>query len=181
DAPSNLNRSYSITAEIDIPKDGGDGMLLTSGGRFAGYGLYVHKGRPVFTYNFCDMERTKWVGKDPLSPGKHIVVFEFTRDAKTKGVIGPFGKGGLGVLKVDGKEVARKVIERTVPFIYAWDESFDVGQDKLTPVDDADYQCPFEFTGTIRKVTVNLEPIELGPLALAEFEWKSQRNNKASE
>jgi arylsulfatase len=181
DAPSTLNRSYAITAEVDIPQNGAEGMLLTSGGRFAGYGLYVLKGRPVFAYNLVDLECTKWEGKDALTPGKHTVVFEFTHDMKTKGIYGPFGTGGLGVLKVDGKEVARKVIQRTVPFIFQWDETFDVGLDTGTPVDDADYQCPFPFSGTLTRVTLQLEPLELPPLAMAEFEWKSRRNNKASE
>lgn len=172
DSPSLLNRSYSITAEVDIPKEGAEGMLLTSGGRFGGYGLYLLKGRPVFTYNLADVERTRWEGKDALTPGKHTIVFEFTSDPKTKGVKGPFGKGGHGILKVDGKEVARNSMERTLPFILQWDETFDVGQDKQTPVDDRDYQCPFEFTGRLIQVTVQLEPVNLAMQEFYEFQKK---------
>jgi len=97
-----MNKSYTITAEVEIPKDGGEGMLVTMGGRFAGYGFYLLKGKPVFTYNFVDLERFKWEGAEALAPGKHTLVFDFKYD-------GPgFGKGGTGVLKVDDKEVATK-------------------------------------------------------------------------
>jgi arylsulfatase len=175
DAPNQMNRSFSITAEVEIPKEGAEGMLLTHGGRFGGYGLYLLKGRPVFTYNFVDLERTKWEGKDALTPGKHTIVYDFTHDPNTKGAVGPFGKGGLGVLTVDGKVVAQKVIQRTIPLIMTWDETFDIGQDLRTPVDDNDYQCPFPFTGTLTKVTMNLEPLQLGPIATAEFQKKTQQ------
>ncbi len=151
-APSILNRSYTITADVDIPKDGGDGMLVTTGGRFGGYGFYLLKGKPVFLYNFLDFERFRWEGQDALAPGKHTLVFDFKSD-------GPgFGKGGTGILKVDGVEIASKSIPHTIPSIMPWDETFDVGVDTRTGVDDADYQVPFAFTGTIDKLTVALKP-----------------------
>ena len=82
-----------------------------------------------------------------MTPGKHTIVFDFTYD-------GPgFGKGGTGVLKVDGKEVAKQKIPHTIPFILTIDETFDVGMDTRTPVDDNDYQVPFRFTGKIDKLT----------------------------
>ena len=109
DAPNIVNKSYTITAEIEVPADGGDGMLVTTGGKFAGYGLYLLKGKPVFLYNFMDMERFRWEGSDILTPGKHTIVFDFTSD-------GPgMAKGGSGVLKVDGKEVANQKIPHTFP------------------------------------------------------------------
>jgi arylsulfatase len=157
DAPSVLDRSYTITAEVEIPKEGAEGMLNTNGGRFGGYGLYLLKGKPVFTYNIVDFARFRWEGKEALVPGKHTVAFDFTFD-------GPgFGKGGTGVLKVDGKEVASKKIPHTVPFIFQWDETFDVGSDTGTPVDDKDYQVPFRFTGKLNKLTVKLGPSQLAP------------------
>ena len=83
-----------------MPQGGGEGMLATLGGRFGGYGLYLLKGKPVFTYNLLALERFRWEGRQALTPGKHTIVFDFTYD-------GPgFGKGGTGVLKVDGKQVA---------------------------------------------------------------------------
>jgi arylsulfatase len=115
-APSILNRSYAITADIDVPEGGGDGMLVTLGGRFGGYGLYLLKGKPVFTYNLLDIERFRWEGAGTLAPGKHAIVFDFTYD-------GPgFGKSGTGVLKVDDTEVANKKIPHTIPFLMALDE-----------------------------------------------------------
>jgi len=155
DVPSILNRSYTITADVEIPQGGGDGMLVTQGGRFGGYGLYVLKGKPVFLYNFVDLQRFRWEAKDPLAPGKHTIVFDFTFD-------GPgFGKGGTGVLKVDGNEVANQKIPHTVPIIMPWDETFDVGVDTRTGVEDKDYQVPFRFTGKIAKLTIKLGPEQL--------------------
>ena len=122
DAPNILTKSYTITAEVEIPKGGAEGMLVTMGGRFGGYGLYLLKGKPVFTYNFLGLERFRWEGKDALTPGKHTIVFDFKYD-------GPgFGKGGTGVLSVDGKEVASKKIPHTIPSLMTIDESFDVGR-----------------------------------------------------
>ncbi|HVS38509.1 MAG TPA: arylsulfatase [Gemmataceae bacterium] len=155
DAPSILNRDYTITADVEVPEGGGDGMLVTEGGRFGGYGLYLLKGKPVFLYNFLDLERFRWEGKDALAAGKHTIVFDFKYE-------GPgLGKGGAGVLKVDGKEVARNKVPHTIPFLMPADESFDVGVDTRTPVDDKDYQVPFRFTGKLSKLTINLGPEQL--------------------
>jgi arylsulfatase A-like enzyme len=167
DAPSILNRSYTITAELVIPggpgttvgragsQDGSEGMIVTEGGRFGGYGLYLLKGKPVFLYNFLDLERFRWEGQDALAPGKHTIVFDFKYD-------GPgFGKGGTGVLKVDDKEVATNKVPHTIPFIIAIEETFDVGVDTRTPVDDKDYQVPFRFTGKLEKLTVKVGPVQL--------------------
>jgi hypothetical protein len=152
DAPSILNKSYSITADVTIPEGGGDGMLVTTGGRFGGYGLYLLKGKPVFLYNLVDMARFRWEAPQVLTAGKHTITFDFKSD-------GPgFGKGGTGVLKVDGTEVANQKIPHTIPIIMPWDETFDVGVDTRTGVDDNDYQVPFRFTGEIGKLTVALQP-----------------------
>src|SRR5271163_862322 len=80
DAPSILNKSYTITADVDIPQGGAEGMLVTLGGRFGGYGLYLLKGKPVFTYNLLDMARFRWEGQQALAPGKHTIVFDFKYD-----------------------------------------------------------------------------------------------------
>jgi hypothetical protein len=155
DAPSILAKSYTITAELEIPQAGGEGMLVTLGGRFGGYGLYLLKGKPVFLYNLLDLERFRWEGQQALAPGRHTIVFDFTYD-------GPgFGKGGTGVLKVDGQEVASQKVPRTIPFLMALDETFDVGVDTRTPVDDNDYRVPFRFTGKLAKLTFKLGPVQL--------------------
>ena len=120
-APNILNKSFTITAEIDVPKGGAEGMLVTAGGRFGGYALYLLKGKPVFVYNLLDLKRTRWEGGvgardlmgDSLSPGKHTIVFDFTYD-------GPgIAKGGSGVLKVDGKVLATEKLEHTIPFLHS--------------------------------------------------------------
>ena len=161
-APSILDKDYTITAEITIPPGGAEGMIVTLGGRFGGYGLYLLKGKPVFDYNLLDLTHYRWEGgplghgllADALKPGKHTIVFDFKYDGP-----GP-GKGGTGVFTVDGNEIARKKIDHTIPLLMSIDETFDVGSDTRTPVND-DYQVPFRFPGTIDKLTFNLGPEQL--------------------
>ncbi len=157
-APSVLNKSYTITAEVEIPEGGADGMIVTEGGRFGGYGLFLSKGdfgvgrgKVVFLYNLLDLKRTMWEGPE-LEPGKHTIVFEFKSD-------GPgLGKGGGGVLSVDGKQVATNSLDHTTPVTFPEDESFDVGQDTRTGVAMIEYRydAPFKFTGKIDKLTFKL-------------------------
>jgi arylsulfatase A-like enzyme len=165
DAPSILDRDYTITAELTIPEGGAEGMIVTLGGRFGGYAMYLLNGKPVFDYNLLDLERFRWeggvggiVGDDlfgkALKPGKHTLVFDFKYDGP-----GP-GKGGTGVFTVDGKELARKTIEHSVPLLMTVDENFDIGVDSGTGVDDS-YQLPFRFTGTIDKLTYKLGPSQM--------------------
>ena len=149
DSPTLLNSSYTITADIEVPAGGAEGMVLTSGGRFAGYGFYLLKGKPVFLWNFVDLKRIKWEGSEALAPGKHTIEFDFKYDGP-----GP-GKGGTGVLSVDVKELSRQKIDHTIPLLMSIDETFDVGIDTRTPVDDS-YKLPFRFTGKINKLTFNL-------------------------
>jgi arylsulfatase len=154
-APNLVGKSFNISADVEIPAKGAEGMLNTIGGRFGGYGLYLLKGKPVFTYNLLALERFKWQGQQALTPGKHTIAFDFKYD-------GPgMAKGGTGVMTVDGKEVARKTIPHTVPALFTIDETFDVGVDTATGVDDKDYQPPFRFTGKLDKLTIKLEPPQL--------------------
>jgi arylsulfatase len=154
-APSILNRSFTITAGVDVPEGGGDGMIVTAGGWAGGFGLYLLKGKPVFTYNLLQLLQPRWAGEQPLTQGKHTIVFDFTYD-------GPgIAKGGTGVLNVDGQEVARLATPKTIPFLLPADESFDVGIDTRTGVNDLDYKVPFRFNGTIDKLTFKLGPTQL--------------------
>jgi arylsulfatase A-like enzyme len=154
-APSLLNKSYTITAEIEIPEGGAEGVLMTDGGRFAGYGFYLLKGVPVFTWNLVQLERVKWQGKKAVTPGKHTLVFDWKYD-------GPgLGKGGTGTLKVDGKTVDSHPMPKSLPISTGWNETFNVGIDTATSVDEKDYQVPFAFTGKIIKLTVKLGPEKL--------------------
>jgi hypothetical protein len=116
--------------------------------------FHIGRGRPVFVYNFLDLERFRWEGLSSLGSGKHTIVFDFKYDGP-----GP-AKGGTGVLSVDGQEVARKTIPHTIPLLMSIDETFDIGLDTLTPVDFS-YDVPFAFTGTIDKLNYRLGPEQL--------------------
>jgi hypothetical protein len=164
-APAILNRDYTITADITVPEGGAEGMIVTLGGRFGGYGLFLQNGRPVFVYNLLDLERFRWEGGigglvhedwfgKALKPGQHTIVFDFKYDGP-----GP-GKGGTGVFSVDGKELDKKTIKHTIPLLMSIDETFDVGLDTRTGVDSS-YELPFKFTGTIDKLTFELGPSQL--------------------
>ncbi len=225
-APSILDRDYTMTADLTIPEGGAEGMIVTMGGRFGGYGLYlcksfnwwhrellikavsvvvfvlglfltwlgrkkkwsssgmrlgyammalaalaalavfatsafgIGKGRPVFVYNLFDLKRYLWQG-NAISPGKHTLVFDFKYDGP-----GP-GKGGTGVLSVDGKQLDRKTIPHTMPLVVTFFETFDVGVDTRTPVDES-YELPFRFTGKIDKLS-----IKVGPSQLSEAEQQT--------
>jgi arylsulfatase A-like enzyme len=229
-APSILDKDYTITADVTIPDGGGEGMIATLGGRFGGYALFlsssnnwwlrsplvkaviwglfvlgliialigrsrpptgwgtrlgyllmliaplwliaglftgvanIGRGRPVFVYNLLDLERTRWSGPS-LSAGKHTIVFDFKYDGP-----GP-GKGGTGVLTVDGKEADRKTIAHSIPLMMTIDETFDIGVDTRTAVDFS-YDPPFAFNGTIDKLTYNLGPEQLTAEDKAEAEKK---------
>ena len=184
DAPSVLNASYNFRADVEIPQGGAEGMLITQGGRFAGYGFYILKNKPVFLWNLVDLKRVRWEGPE-LTPGKHTLEFDFKYDGlgiatlAFNNVTG-IGRSGTGVLKVDGKVVAEQKMKRTIPLILQWDENLDVGSDTGTPVSDADYKVPFKFTGKINKITLTVDRPKLTPEDIKKLEG-AQRNNKASE
>jgi arylsulfatase A-like enzyme len=162
DSPMLLNASYTITADIEVPQGGAEGMILTSGGRFAGYGFYLLKGKPVFLWNLIDLKRPKWEAKDALTPGKHIVEFDFKYDGLGVGTLAfnnmsGLGRPGTGTLKVDGKEVQTLKLEHTLPMILQWDEAFDIGSDTLTGVNDEDYKPPFPLTAKLNKLTIKVD------------------------
>ena len=107
----------------------------------------------MFLYNLLDLKRTVWEGPE-LSAGKHTIVFDYKPESPG------LGKGGTGVLTVDGKEVARNSMENSTPVTLPEDETFDVGQDTRTGVAllEHRYDPPFRFTGKINKLTFKLEP-----------------------
>lgn len=186
DSPLLLNTSYTITADIEVPNGGAEGMLLTSGGRFGGYGFYLLKGRPVFLWNLVDLKRIRWQGPDALAPGKHSLEFDFKYDGIGAGTVAfnnmsGIGQSGTGVLKVDGTTVVTQKMDRTLPLILQWDETFDIGSDTGTPVDDRDYQVPFKFTGRLLRLTLKLDRPQLTPAEIKLLEQEGQRNNRASE
>ncbi|OUS89635.1 sulfatase-like hydrolase/transferase [Rhodococcus sp. NCIMB 12038] len=151
-AANTKNRSHRITVLIDEP---GDGVLVACGGGSAGYVLYVDEGRPVYHYNWFGRERTMLRSDSPLPDGTSIVEFEFLYDG------GGAGRGGDAVLTVDGREVARDRIERTVAGRFGID-TFGVGRDTGSPV-SGDYTAPFAFTGSIGRVDIELGEPGLDP------------------
>jgi len=234
-APSILDRDYTITADLNIPEGGAEGMIVTMGGRFGGYGLYlcksfnwwhlggliqgtgvtlflvglcviwrgkrkpssrvvrwgqtiaalsvlailavfatgalgIGKGRPVFVYNLFDLKRYLWQGP-AINAGKHTVVFDFKYDGP-----GP-GKGGTGVLSVDGNQLDRRTIPHTMPLVVTFFETFDVGVDTRTPVDES-YDLPFRFTGRIDRLTIKVGPSQLSE---AEQQTAADAIQKASD
>ncbi len=166
-APNILNKSFSIAAEVEVPAGGAEGMLATAGGRFGGWGFYVLKGRPVFVYDLLDLARPRVESPAALTPGKHSVELDFKYD-------GPgFGKGGNATLKIDGNEVAHQKLAHTIPFALEG-ETFDVGSDTGSGVDDKDYEPPFRFTGKLEKLTVRLMPAQVN-----QAEQKAMREKVA--
>jgi arylsulfatase len=153
-SPNVKNKSHVITVFVDIPKGGADGVLVAAGGNVGGYTLFVKDGKPCYEYNYFTVERFKIVSKDSLTPGQHTVRFEFKYDG------GGVGKGGIGTLFVDDKEVAKGRIEKTILGRFSADETFDTGEDTGSPVSDL-YKAPFQFAGTIKKVEIDLAPEKL--------------------
>jgi arylsulfatase len=175
DSPFLLDSSYTITADITVPEGGAEGMILTSGGRFAGYGFYLLKSKPVFLWNLVDLKRVKWEGPEALAPGKHIVEFDFKYDGLGVGTLAfnnmsGLGRPGTGTLKVDGKAVQTITMPRTIPMILQWDESFDIGSDTLTGVNDEDYKPPFTLTAKLNKLTIKVDRPKLSEADIKKLE-----------
>ena len=129
----------------------------------------------MWTWNLVDLKRLKWEGPDALSPGKHTLVFDFKYDGMGPGTLAfnnfdGVGKGGTGTLSVDGKVVATQTMDHTLPMILQWDESFDIGSDTLTSIDDADYQSPFPLTAKLDRLTVKLDRPTLSDADKAKLE-----------
>ncbi|MBN69946.1 MAG: arylsulfatase [Gimesia sp.] len=175
DAPYLLDTSYTVKADITVPEGGAEGMIVTSGGRFAGWGFYLLKGKPVFLWNLLDLKREKWEAPEALSPGRHILEFDFKYDGIGLGTMAynnfsGIGKSGTGTLKVDGRVVSTQKMEKTIPIILQWDESFDIGSDTITGVNDSDYTPPFPLTAEFNKLTITIDRPQLSPEEIKELE-----------
>ena len=184
DSPNILNSSYTFTADIEVPSGGAEGVIVASGGRFGGYGFYLLDSKPVFLWNLVDMQRIRWEGP-ALAPGKHTIEFDFQYDGLGAGTLAfnnmsGIGQGGTGTLKVDGKVVATQRMEKTLPMILQWDESFDIGEDTLTGVNDADYKPPFKLTAKLEKLTLEIDRPRLSDADIRKLQ-AATRNNSSSE
>ena len=168
------NRSHSLTADVEIPEGGANGVILAQAGRFGGWSLYLKDGKPMYAYNFLGLKTYKVAGTKALPAGKATIRYEFTYDG------GGLGKGGTGKILVDGKEVATGKIERTQPFAFSADEGADVGMDSETPVTDDYKEGDNKFTGKIKKVVIEVAPVKLGAVEREELR-KAQITLKLAE
>src|SRR5277367_1773875 len=181
--PGLLNTSYTITADIDVPQAGVDGVIVSEGGRFFGWALYLLNSKPVYTYNLLDLKRTRLAGTETLAPGKHTIEYDFKYNGLGAGTLlynnmSGVGQGGTGTLKVDGKVVSTETLEHTLPMVKPLDDTFNIGDSGNAPVNDADYKVPFPFTGTINKVTIAVDPPVLTP---ADIKKLQSANSSASD
>jgi arylsulfatase len=149
------NRSLSITADVEIPQGGANGVILAQGGRFGGWSLYLKDGKPSYAYNFIGLQEYKVAAAKPVTPGKATIRMNFDYDG------GGLGKGGTATLLVNGQKVASGRIDRTQPMIFSADETAGVGEDDATPVTMEYKERDNAFTGRILKVVVDVKPIGL--------------------
>jgi arylsulfatase A-like enzyme len=150
------NRSHTITAEVEIPAGGANGVLIAQAGRFGGWSLYLKDGKPTYTYNFLGLSSSKVAATKAVPPGKATIRYEFTYDG------GGVGKGGTGKIFVNGEKVAEGRIDRTQGYAFSADEGADVGMDGETPVTNDYKQGDNKFTGKIRKIVIDIAPTKLG-------------------
>ena len=147
------NRSSKITADLVIPAARANGAILSQGGRFGGWSLYMKDGKPAYVYNFLGMERFTITAPQALPPGPVTVTLDFVYDG------GGAGKGGKATLLVNGKPVAEGRVEKTQPNIFSADETADVGIDNQTPVAlGIGIGAETRFTGKINKITLDVGP-----------------------
>jgi arylsulfatase len=149
-SPNVKNKSHTITAQIEIPKEGADGVLVAAGGIVGGYSLYIKNGKPTYEYNWFTQSRYKITSSEPLQPGATTIRVEFKYDG------GGVGKGGIVSLFVNDRKVGEGKVAKTVPGRFSADETFDIGRDTGSPV-SADYVSPYPFTGKLKQVNIKLE------------------------
>jgi arylsulfatase len=148
-APNLKNRSFTITANVEIPENGAEGVLLTQGGRFAGWSFFLEDGKPTYAYNYANTARYIIQSREKLPAGKSTIRFNFDYD-------GGVGAGGIGKLFINDRQAAEGRVDKTIAYRLALDETFDVGRDTGTPVVDT-YQVPFSFTGNLQQVSLELK------------------------
>jgi arylsulfatase len=144
------NKSHAVTAQVVVPDDGGDGVLIAQGGRFGGWVLYLLKGKPVYCYNLFGAQRFKVHADRALAGGEHQVRAEFEYDG------GGLGKGGTVTLYIDGEAVGEGRVDATQPMIFSADETTDVGNDSATSVTDDLTAGETAFTGRVRWVEIDV-------------------------
>ena len=153
-APKILNRPFSITAEVDMPKGGAEGVLLSMGGNDGGISFYVQAGKLCYVHNYVALSHTYVKSKKGIPTGRHFLSMEFEPTGKPDI---PNGKGTPGIVKllVDGVEVGRGNIPVTSPIRLGQGAAMLVGADAGAPV-TPEYTPPFHFTGTLKRVIVDV-------------------------
>jgi len=144
------NKSHAVTAEVEVPESGAEGVIIAQGGAFAGWSLYVKNGNPRYCYNLLGLRRFIIEGETPIPAGTHQVRMEFGYDG------GGLAKGGTVQLYLDDTEVGQGRVEATIPLVFSADETADIGRDTASPVSD-DYNPETSiFTGTVNWVRIDL-------------------------
>ena len=161
-SPPMCNKSWTITADVELLDDATNGMIITHGGLEGGYGLYLRDGRPTFVYNFLSIDRPTFTAQKPLPRGKAQIVVDFVYDG------GGMGKGGEITMTANGEKIAGGRLDRTIPIQFSLGEGVDIGMDIGSPIDFT-YPLPFAFTGKIEQVTVELKPAANAPSSGAKM------------
>jgi arylsulfatase len=145
------NKSHAVTAELDVPDSGAAGVIISQGGAFGGWSLYVNAGKPAYCYNLFGLQRFKVYGDAAIPTGRHQVRMEFAYDG------GGLAKGGTASLYVDGQKVGEGRVEGTQPMMFSGDETTDVGGDSATPVSDDYGPKDSAFSGRVRWVQIDVD------------------------
>lgn len=154
-APDIKNKSWRLSADVEIQPGGANGVLATQGGRFVGWSFLVLDGKPVFAYGASNQDAHKYVisSNQVLSQGRHTLVMDFKYDG------GGIGRGGSVILSVDGQKVGEGRVDRTAGIRFSADETFDIGLDTGTPVIESYVdRMPFRFTGRLNQIVVDIAP-----------------------
>jgi arylsulfatase len=146
-SPPVKNKSHELIAEVNIPETGGDGMLVTAGGRTAGYALFIIDGRLTYVYNYIRIDRTVLTSSEVVPSGKSELIMKFTKTGKFEGDVELF---------INGKSVGKTHLAKTVPITFSIEETFDVGEDTGSPIIEDVYPMPFR-SKVLEKLTVKLE------------------------
>ena len=145
------NKSHSVTAEVEVPETGAEGVIIAQGGAYAGWSLYAKGGKPIYCYNLFGIQRFKIVGESAIPAGTHQVRMEFAYDG------GGLAKGGTVTLYVDGRVVGDGRVQATVPMMFSGDETTDLAADTASPVSDDYTSHGSRFTGTVNWVQLDID------------------------
>jgi arylsulfatase len=148
------NKSYSLTAQLEVPKAAARGVIVAQGGRFGGWSLYVKDERPVYYYNYFGVEKYVIEGKHRLTPGTHALRLDFDYDGG-----GP-GKGGLASLYLDNEKIGEGRVEKTAPIAFSIDETLDIGRESGSPVSPDYGSRDNAFNGEVSWISIDARGVD---------------------